>query len=183
MRRLTAQRSVRRTVDVVLTRLTSGTAVALRPIAPEDKARMTAAMLHVSAESLHARFLTSKPRLTAGDLRYLTEVDQQDHYALVAVLADQPDAIIGVGRWIRDLDDPAAAEVAVIVGDVFHGQGLGTMIGLALADAASERDVQRFTATMLGENVAAHRLLERITHRLRVRHDGALDEVVGDLAA
>ncbi len=167
----------------MLTRLTNGTAVALRPIAPEDKARMTAAMEHVSAESLRARFLTSKPRLTAGDLRYLTEVDHQDHYALVAVLAHRPDSIIGVGRWIRDPADPTSAEVAVMVGDVFHGQGLGTLIGLSLADAAGERGVERFTATVLGENVAAHRLLERITHHLRVRHDGALDEVVGELAA
>ncbi len=173
----------RRTVGVVLTRLPNGTAVALRPIAPDDKARLTAAMAHVSDESLRRRFLSAKPRLTGSDLRYLTEIDLQDHYAEVAVLADRPEAIIGVARWVRDVDAPESAEVAVLVGDAFHGLGLGTLLGVAVADAARERGIRRFTATLLGDNVAAHRLLERISERLHVRHDGATDEVVGELAA
>ena len=173
----------RRTVGVVLTRLPNGTAIALRPIAPDDKARLTAAMAHVSDESLHRRFLSAKPRLTGSDLRYLTEIDLQDHYAEVAVLAHQPDAIIGVARWVRDPDEPQSAEVAVLVGDAFHGQDLGTLLGLSIADAARERGVRRFTATLLGDNLAAHRLFERISERLHVRHDGALDEIVAELAA
>lgn len=183
MRTLTAVAARRRTVGVVLTRLPSGTAVALRPIAPEDKARLTAAMDHVSDESLRRRFLAPKPRLTGSDLRYLTEVDLQDHYAEVAVLADRPDAIIGVARWIRDPDEPEAAEVAVLVGDAFHGQGLGTLLGVSVADAARERGIRRFTATLLGDNLAAHRLFERISERLHVVHDGAVDQIVAELAA
>ena len=181
--RLTAVRRDRRTFDGVLTRLTSGTAVALRPIRPDDKPLLQEAMTHVSHESLRLRFLAPKPRLTGSDLRYLTELDEVDHYAMVAVLADRPDAIIGVARWIRDAAEPASAEVAVLVGDDFHGQGLGTQLGLAVADAARERGIARFTATMLGENIAAHRLFERISQRLVVTHDGALDEVVAELLA
>lgn len=180
---LTAVAVDRRTVGVVLTRLPSGTPVALRPIAPDDKARLSAAMEHVSDESLRRRFLTSKPRLTGSDLRYLTEVDLLDHYAEVAVLADQPDAIVGVARWVRDPQAPQEAEVAVIVGDAFHGQGLGTLLGESIADAARERGVRRFTATLLGDNEAAHRLFARISERLHVRHDGPLDEIVAELAA
>ena len=167
----------------MLTRIKNGTAVAVREIQPEDKARLTAAMAHVSDASLRQRFLTAKPRLTGADLRYLTEVDMLDHYALVAVLAGRPDAIIGVARWIRDPEHQDAAEAAVLVGDAFHGQGLGTLLGLAIADAARERGVVRFTATMLEDNAAAHRLFERISERLVVRHDGVLDELVAELAA
>jgi RimJ/RimL family protein N-acetyltransferase len=61
--------------------------------------------------------------------------------------------------------------------------GLGTLLGVSVADAARERGIHRFTATLLGDNLAAHRLLERISERLHVRHDGALDEIVGELAA
>ena len=183
MRTLTAARADRRTVGVVLTRLPSGTAIALRPIAPDDKARLTAAMDHVSDESRRRRFLSPKPRLTGSDLRYLTEVDLQDHYAEVAVLADRPDAIIGVARWIRDPEHPDAAEIAILVGDAFHGQGLGTLLGISVGDAARERGIKRFTATLLGENEAAHRLFARISEHLDVRHDGPLDEIVAELAA
>lgn len=167
----------------MLTRLNNGTAVALREIRADDKARLTAAMAHVSDESLRQRFLTAKPRLTGSDLRYLTEVDFVDHHAVIAVLADRPDEIVGVARWIRDPEHPDAAEAAVLVGDAFHGQGLGTLLGLAIADAARERGIRRFTATMLEDNRAAHRLFERISQQLTVHHAGALDELVAELAA
>ena len=41
-------------------------------------------------ESARLRFLAPKPRFTLAELRYLTEVDHVDHFALVAVLADAP---------------------------------------------------------------------------------------------
>lgn len=180
---LTADAGDGRTVDGVLTRLHNGTPVALRPITPEDKGRLSEAMTQLSEESVRRRFLAPKTRLSPSELRYLTEVDQVDHYAVVAVLADAPDTIIGVARWVRDPDDRESAEAAVTVADAHQGQGLGTLLGLAVADAARERGVRRFTATMLGDNVAIHRLFARISAHLDVHHDGPVDEVVADLAA
>ena len=92
--------------------------------------------------SPRARACASSPpstRFSQAELRYLTEVDHVDHYALVAVLADDPTTIAGVGRWVRDREHPDAAEVAVVVGDCHQGQGLGTTLGTALADAARAR--------------------------------------------
>ena len=87
-------------------------------------------------ESARLRFLAPKNRLSLAELRYLTEVDHVDHYALVAVLADDPTTMAGVGRWVRDREHPDAAEVAIVVGDCHQGQGLGTPLGTALADGA-----------------------------------------------
>jgi len=163
--------------------LDNGTKVRIRPIRPSDKPLLEAALGRLSDETIHRRFLAPKPRFTGTDLRYLTEVDGRDHYALVGVLADRPDVLVGVGRWIRDPVRTDRAEVAIVIGDEFQGHGLGTALGLALADAARARGVRSFTATMLAENAPAQRLFAVISHRLRVTHEGATDAVVGDLAA
>ena len=164
-------------------RLDNGTDVVIRPIRPDDKARLAAALARLSDDTVRKRFLSPKPRLSGTELRYLTEIDYVDHWAEVAVLKHDPEAIVGAARWIRDERDPQAAEAAIVIGDALQGQGLGRRLGLAIADAARLRDVRRFTATMLSDNVAAQRLFAAISERLDVEHDGATDAVVATLAA
>jgi hypothetical protein len=79
------------------------------------------------------RFLGPKDHLTLAELRYLTEIDYVDHYAVVAVAADDPRELLGVGRWVRDPARPFAAELAIAVGDCYQGRGLGTALGEALS--------------------------------------------------
>jgi RimJ/RimL family protein N-acetyltransferase len=140
-------------------------------------------MASLSPQSARLRFLAPKNHLTVAELRYLTEVDHIDHYALVAVLADDPTTMAGVGRWVRDGDHPDAAEVAIVVGDCYQRQGLGTALGTALGDGARALGIARFTAMMLPENTAAQRLFAHISGRLRTRVEGGNYELVADLAA
>jgi len=157
--------------------------IVIRPIRPSDAALLAEGMQRLSPESLRRRFLAPRSRLTSSELRYLTEVDGCKHYALVAVSAEDPGELIGVGRWVRDDDRPDTAEVAVVVGDCHQGQGIGRRLGLALADAARARGVRRFTATMLSDNQPAHRLFAAISQRLVAVHAGGIDEVTAELAA
>src|ERR1700712_1990894 len=87
----------------------------VRRIAPADKDALVAGLGRLSERSVYQRFLSPKPRLTASELRYLTEVDFTDHYALVAVLARSPAIVVGVGRWVRSADVPSDAEIAIVV--------------------------------------------------------------------
>ena len=172
-----------RTVAGVDVCLRNGTRILIRPITADDKALLVRGMASLSPHSARLRFLAPKHRLTLAELRYLTEVDQVDHYALVAVLADDPTAMAGVGRWVRDREHPDAAEVAVVVGDCHQRQGLGTALGTALADGARARGIARFHAAMLAENRAAQRLFAHISGRLSTRVDHGTYELVADLAA
>jgi RimJ/RimL family protein N-acetyltransferase len=138
----------------------------IRPIRPDDKDALVAGLQRLSDRSVHQRFLSPKPRFTRSELRYLTEVDFTDHYALVAVLARAPDVLVAVGRWVRDADSPDSAEVAVVVADVLQGRGVGTRLGRDLVDAARERGITRLTATMLPSNRAAHRLFAELSAQL-----------------
>lgn len=167
----------------MLTRLADGTRVVLREIRPEDKPLLSAALERLSPAANRARFLSAKSRFTQRELAYLTEVDGDRHVAYVAIHADDPQRLIGVGRYVRLPDDPETAEIAITVGDAFHGQGLGRRFGLLLADRARASGVRRFSASMLSDNVAAHRLFATISQQLHAAHEGDVDVVVAELAA
>jgi RimJ/RimL family protein N-acetyltransferase len=169
-------------MDVVS--LPGGRNVAVRSIRPDDGVRLQAAHARLSPESQYRRFLASKPYLTASDLRYLVEVDGRNHVALVATTATPPHDIIAVGRFVRLVDEPGAAEFAIVVGDRYQGEGLATELLERLALEARARGILRFRAMMLAENEAAHRLMRRLavrqTHRCQI---GQVDEMEFELAA
>jgi len=165
--------------------LRSGTPVALRPIRPQDKAALAQGLARLSPESVYRRFLQPKPRLSPAELRYLTEVDGTDHVAFVAELAGGPGPrpVVAVGRWVRSPERPEEAEIAVVVWDALQGQGLGTLLGRALAAAARERGITRLTATMLAGNEPARRLLAGLTGQVTSRVSSGVREFAGEIPA
>src|SRR3954468_6331293 len=103
----------------------------IREIRPEDKEMLAAGYARLSERSRLRRFLAPKPRLTKADLRYLTEVDGINHFALVATIGVD---IVGGARWVRLPAAPEAAEPGIVVGDRFQGKGLGKLLARELAD-------------------------------------------------
>ena len=155
----------------------------IRPIAPDDKELLARGLSQLSLESIRKRFLAAKPRFTASELRYLTEVDGVNHIALVAVLAEDPDQLVAVARCVRLPDRQDTAEMAVVVGDPFQAQGVGRAITNVLADAAVGAGIRRFAATMAGDNEAARRLMHTFARRLdEGRISGGVREVLVELA-
>jgi RimJ/RimL family protein N-acetyltransferase len=165
-------------------RLRDGTELHVRPIRSDDKELLAAGFALLSEETRQMRFLTAKPRLTKGDLRYLTEVDGRDHVALVAVEREHPSHIVAVGRFVRDAAHPDTAEFAIVVGDPYQRQGLGRALGRTLAAEAHARGIHRFTATVLAENDGVQKLIASIGEHLEYvsNGDGSRD-IVADLAA
>jgi len=155
--------------------------VRIRPIEPTDKLALQSGLQTLSARSVQLRFLQPKPRFTSVELAYLTEVDGCNH---VAFVAEQEDGTMAaVGRFVRDRNDPTSAEIAITVCDHLQGQGLGTLLGLALADEARSVGVQHFTAIMAPDNEAALRLFRRLSLHLRTEIHNGVREMVADLAA
>ena len=168
----------------MLTRLPDGTPLYIRPIRPDDKLLLESGLERLSEASRYKRFLGPKHRFTEGELRYLTELDGHDHVALVAAPIDHPDWIAGVGRFVRLEDDPETAEFAIVVGDPYQGRGLGTALARELVADASLLGIRHFTATILSDNVAVRRLVQRIGKHLTYVPAGAgAREVVADIAA
>ena len=137
-----------------------GREVLIRPISPDDRAELSAAFERLSPESRYRRFFAPLERLSASDLAYLTEVDHHDHEAVVAVEPGS-ERIVGVARYVRD-EDPAEAEVAVVVADPWQGLGVGSALLERLVERAREEDIRRFIAIVLSDNADALELFRSL---------------------
>jgi len=131
----------------------------LRPVLPGDSERSNSPTVEFSSETLYRRFMSTRgpsPSL----MNYLFQVDYIDHF--VWVLVDGADGpVVADVRFVRDVEDPAVAEIAFIVADDYQGRGIGSFLMDAVTIAARVGGVQRFTARMLAENHAMRGILER----------------------
>lgn len=158
--------------------LRDGTKVFLRLIVPQDRALLEAGFNRWSPESRYARFLASKTSLTDDELRYLTEVDQHDHFAMGAIQesSDSTSEPVGLGiaRFIRLPELHATAEAAIAVADEAQGRGLGKLLFLRLCAAAAERGIERFRCEVLGSNTGMAGLIETIAPERTVHVGGGV---------
>ena len=164
-------------------RLADGREAVLRLVIPADKLLLKRGMDRFSPESRFHRFLGTKAGLSDDELRYLTEVDGVDHFAIGATLANPGGAEEGVGvaRFVRFRDDPEVAEPTVAVLDACQRLGLGSVLFERLAAAARERGVRRFTGRMLAHNDAMRHLLRRAAPGIAWTAQGYVSEFTIEL--
>ena len=108
-----------------------GGTVHVRTIRADDAERLAAFHQGLSRETVYYRFFSPKHSLSEAELRYFTELDYVDRFALVALL-DQK--LVGVARFDR-LDPGDRAEVAFVIDDNQQGRGLGSVLLEHLAQA------------------------------------------------
>ena len=138
-------------------RLADGTLVQVRAIRASDADELRRGYERLSPRSRYLRFLSPAPQLTDEVVRYLTEVDGVDHFALVALRVShdlKTEDGLGVARFFRLPETPEVAEVAVTVVDEMQGKGLGRLLTRLVADAARERGIRAFRAEVAVENDA-----------------------------
>lgn len=143
--------------------LSDGTMARLRLVRPMDRYLIAEGILHLSPESRYRRFHSPKPFLTDEELRFLTEVDQFDHFAIGAVKGGlRKNFGLGVARFVRLRDEPDVADVAIAVADRYQRKGLGSVLMNRLIQAAKERGIRTLRAEVLATNVGALRLFSAI---------------------
>jgi len=128
-------------------RLTDGTQAKLRLVRPGDKALLENGFNNLSSLSRHKRFFAGKHHLSKSELRYFTELDQVNHFALgVVALNHRGKELegIGIGRFVRLENQAETAEVALTVIDRMQGNGVGRLLLTNLIAAAAERGVTKF---------------------------------------
>jgi len=164
-----------------LTRLSDGTKVEVRLLKPSDKEGLRKGLDRLSPNSRYLRFFAPKSHLSDTELRRLTEIDQWDHFALVAgaVRGDVYEGM-GVARFVRLADAPDSAEAALAVVDEFQRRGLGSLLLERLSVAAQERGIRWFVSDILAENEPILELLWNLSPDFRIESlgDGVLRAVV-----
>jgi GNAT superfamily N-acetyltransferase len=124
--------------------LRDGSAVLIRQVQPSDAPLLADGFARLSAHSRQMRFLRRKDELSTAELRYFTDVDHRDHEALGAL--DPSGRGVGIARYVRDAQDPHAAEIALTIVDDWQGRGLGTELLAQLTGRAYSAGIRRFTA-------------------------------------
>jgi RimJ/RimL family protein N-acetyltransferase len=153
--------------------LRDGSTVLIRQVQSADVPLLADGFARLSARSRQLRFLTPKKELSPAELRYFTDVDHHDHEALGAL--DHTDGRgVGTARYVRDADDPQAAEIAVTIVDDWQGRGLGTELLAQLSERARSEGIRRFTALVAADNPAMAGLLRNAQADLVGREPGAL---------
>jgi len=143
----------------------NGMAVTIRPIRAEDLPLEVDFVRHLSTDTRYQRFMVTVAELPQAKLRYLTDVDQVRHVALVATTeGDGRETIVGVVRYIVD---PAgtSCEFAVALDDAWHGTGLAGILMHELIGVARARGLR----TMEGIVLATNTTMLHFAHQLGFR--------------
>ena len=147
------------------TQLLSLAPIRLRLIRADDKQHIVKAFEHLSSSSRYKRFFGSKKVLSEKELRYFTEIDQYNHFALGALDLDDNDkevSLAGIARFIRLPTDIECAEVGITVIDSAQGKGIGKLLLERLFSAALERGIKRLRFECLAENQDMQRLVKKL---------------------
>lgn len=144
--------------------LADGTSVLLRPVRPSDAGLLSSAFERLSSESRYRRFFGYKKTLSAAELKYFTDCDGINHFAIGAVVRgpDGGERGVGVGRFVRLSTEPTAADAAVTVIDVMQHKGLGRLLVDRLLAAAAERGLKHLGFSVLASNQPMLAILRKL---------------------
>ena len=149
----------------------NGLELFVRPIRPEDAPLLLELFDNMSEQSRFNRFLHRVPILTSDVLARFTQIDYDRDLALVALgPSGKKTVMVGVTRLEGD-PDGIEAEMAVVVGDPWHGQGVGALLMELGLKAASRRGLKKVWGIVLPENTGMLALAE---------HGGGLIEPIED---
>jgi acetyltransferase len=132
--------------------LADSTPVTIRPIRPEDAEMHQNFVRGLSEETKYFRFISTMHELTPKLLVRFTQIDYDREMALLAVMEEDGVEIeLGVARYVINADADSC-EFALVVGDDWHGKGIGSKLMISLMDVAREKGLRTIEGDVLSNN-------------------------------
>ncbi len=129
-----------------------GTRLFIRPVRPEDAPLFQIFFKVLSPETIYSRFFSLIKELNPKMLARFTQIDYDREVALVAFGDDSgAERILGVARIMGD-PDGKKGEFAVVVGDPWHGKGIGSYLLQNCLSIAQRMGFQKVWGVVLPEN-------------------------------
>ena len=154
-----------------------GRTIEIRALKPEDQAGLIAAVRRSSAQSLYRRFFGFKRHFSNQEIAYFLNVDFVNHVALVAVVEENGQPVIGGGgRYV--VNEPGKAEIAFAVVDECQGQGVGGALMRHLAAIARDAGLNEFTAEVLTDNISMLKVFEKSGLHLKIERESQVAHVI-----
>jgi len=124
----------------------------IRPIKPEDAPLLLELFDSLAPQSVYFRFFTPMKKLPHTMLARFTQIDYDREIAMVAIqVKNGKDKMLGVARACLEWNQKDA-EFAAVVGDQWHGKGVGAELLKQVLAIAKERKIKRIVGTVLAEN-------------------------------
>jgi acetyltransferase len=137
-------------IDIV--KMKHGGSTVIRPIRPEDEPMMQEMLRTSSEQTLTMRFFRKIADMTHDQLTRYCHVDYDREMSFVAIALDERrEKIIGEARMSK-LPDQENAEMAVIIGDQWQGQGIGKALCLHCLKVAKELGITKMWMEILQMN-------------------------------
>src|SRR5690349_6235284 len=128
--------------------LRDGSTAHVRPVVPADAPALRTFLQNLSENSRWLRFFSLGVDLDRAAERAAAG-DRPEGYGLIVTTGAQERV---VAHAVFEVERPDRAEVAFAVADEMQGRGLATLLLAHLAQIASARGIETFTATVLPEN-------------------------------
>ena len=155
----------------------------MTPKATDDVPALHRFHSRLSGETVYLRFFGPLDELSEQKAQYFAHTDGVDHVGLIALDPDEPDEIIAIVRYDRELPGDKRAEYAALVEDRWQGLGIGTALTHRLIQAARAKGIRFFYALVKGENMRMLDVLRHLDLRERELREGSVKCVEVELSS
>ena len=152
--------------------LKNGLAVSVRALRPDDREKVAAAVRSLDRQSIYYRLFGHRGELTEAGLDRIMRFDpEREVVLLVTTGAGTEEKVIGSARYV--VISPQRADVAFMVEEDYHGQGIASRLLRHLARVARDQGITTFEADVLAENRAMRNVFARTGWPMETARDGS----------
>lgn len=150
----------------------SGMSLFIRPIKPEDADLFVDLFNTLSQTSIYYRFFRSIKQLSHKMLARFTQVDYDREISMVAIDDNrEEEKMIGVSQVFIH-PDGKHGEFSILVGDPWHGKGVGAKLLEQVLKIAKHRGLSDVWGTVLRENINMLALGKKLGFKTKWSSDG-----------
>ena len=146
----------------------NGKVVTFRPLSPKDDEKVLLFYQSLSRETVFFRFFSTKKTIKLRQIRKYTRID---YHKQIIIVVEYQDIIIGLGHLIATEKDKKSAEMAVILTDAWHHQGIGTELLRYLIKIAREKNLTHLFGTIRRDNINILKTIEKLGFKTRKTYD------------
>jgi GNAT superfamily N-acetyltransferase len=151
--------------------LNNGVAVTVRALRPDDRDKVADAVRGLGRESIYYRLFSHRSELTEAGLDRIMRFDPEREVVLIVTRGSgAEEMVIGSARYV--VLSPESADVAFMVEEDFHGQGIASRLLRHLATVARDQGITTFEADVLADNRAMRGVFTRTGWPMQTRREG-----------
>jgi ribosomal protein S18 acetylase RimI-like enzyme len=154
----------------------NGHPVTIRMARMSDVALIDEMHDRISQESMYYRYLgIRKP--SQKELQRLCALENENGIVIVATVGGEQEKVIGLACFRSNLNNPEAAEPAVLVEDHYQGCGVGKKLLRTLYQHAVQRGIEAFECFVHPTNRPVFFLVQRCGLPHDIRYNDGLKEI------